>query len=233
MNSLVSLNPKEIQVLPGRQIKSVDLEILHKNYQKVYLETTGIAWDFETFSSKASNWIFYGNAKTYIAVRLQHSGGFKLAIAVGNPDNQVESIKVLIEAFSMIINEKKLVWALVDYNVASLLKKLYLGFYQLDNKLLNSLLKEFQGYPPIIPKYSITAGDFDIQSNALIIKDESLGGKSYLKYFLVTDTWIYHTIDLILRSKIKDSTYVAHLESVILDLNALLANKLSVNKKLI
>jgi hypothetical protein len=204
---------KAVEKIPGRSLALIDIEAAHKAYEDVYFQTTGKAWKFETFEQRSKNWIFYGNSKTYITVRPQKSGGYKLVTVVGDPDNQVESTKILMAAFVKILKENKPLWGLVNIPIYKLIMKATANKYfsKLNGDLLSDLLeKKFMTavtkegkvvnykYPAIIPDFAITAGSIsvDAQNDKVIVSDIDIGDHGP-KYFIVSDQWIDLTVKLI------------------------------------
>ena len=85
-------------------------------FKQSYEKSTGGSWDKSKFMSRASNWLFFGDADGFIAVRPQKSGLYKLVGVAGSP-------KSILSALNEIEAKNVPVWGMVTANIQATLQK--------------------------------------------------------------------------------------------------------------
>jgi hypothetical protein len=155
---------------------------IYNLYKNSYEKSVGKAWDKYNFFERADNWTFYGDQTGYVAVRIQQSGLYKLAIVGGNP-------KGILKGIQELNSLNKPIWGMVSSDLLHMMKKL--GFKNPKPLLFKSLIK-------FIPKEVFGDNDFTVNSDGSItFKYEDLGNAK--KYFIGNQQYFDF-----LKSQIKD-----------------------------
>jgi hypothetical protein len=103
------------------RIHDVDAEMMYELFKDSYEKSTGHAWDFNTFMSRANDWTFYGVKPTsigdkdagFVAVRFQRSGPIKLTGMAGNP-------RAIYRGLDQVIATGKPIWGGVTEDIAQM-----------------------------------------------------------------------------------------------------------------
>lgn len=103
---------------------------LYLEFKKSYEKAVGVAWDRNTFESRAYAWKFFGSVEGGIAVRKQNSGMYKLNATFGSPRKIIEAFK---EMQREIGNDP--VWGVMTMDLALMLEKLSRKEFKMPPKL--------------------------------------------------------------------------------------------------
>lgn len=102
---------KEIMT-PASQM---DLDQAFDVFDASYKKATGKSWDKQKFISRASNWIFFGDNKGYVAVRPQRGGMVKLVGVAGSPKSILSGFHEMTTQYT-----NTPIWGAVSMDIADM-----------------------------------------------------------------------------------------------------------------
>jgi hypothetical protein len=133
-------------------------------------------------SDLTENWSFFGDKTGYVAVRIQESGLYKLAVVGGN-------IRGILKGMQELLSLNKPTWGMVSKDILPIVKKL--GFKTPNVATMNVLLR-------LIPKSVFGGVDFKINPDGSItLKYSDVGNAT--KYFVGNEAYFNY-----LKNQIKD-----------------------------
>jgi hypothetical protein len=105
-------------------LNDIDPRLVYDVFYDTYKKSTGQAWDYDTFVSRAYNWTFYGippqvqndAVAGFVAVRFQRSGLIKLTGMAGNG-------RSILAGLTMLNATGKPIWGAVSDEIARLAEK--------------------------------------------------------------------------------------------------------------
>jgi hypothetical protein len=140
---------------------------LYNLYKNSYEKSVGIAWDENKFFDRAEDWEFFGDQNGYVAVRLQQSGIYKLAVVGG-------STKSILKGIQELTSTNKPIWGMVSKDILNIMKKM--NFTSPSSTTMKILLK-------VIPKSVFGGVDFKVNSDGSITFNYEDTGSAQ-KYFV-------------------------------------------------
>jgi hypothetical protein len=162
---------------PLQESLNIDLHHAYELFSKTYQKSTGSAWTYQKFMSRARNWEFLGDEFGYVAFRRQRSGMVKLVGVAGN-------IRSIRNGVIELLEQNHPTWGMISKNMVPMAVKL--GFINPPAFLMKIMLK-------MIPKSVFGDVDFDINNDGSItLKYSDVGDAT--KYFIANKEYFKHML---------------------------------------
>ena len=151
---------------------------------------TGHAWDYNTFLSRAYDWVFFGVKPTvkndekagFVAVRFQRSGIIKLTGVAGNK-------RAILRGIDLLSSKNMPVWGGVSSDIADMAKRK--GFIVVPKEVAQKI-------GPFIPNFA-TDSEGDVVANITggigVVKKVLIVNQNYLNWLQKNNPILFNQIN--------------------------------------
>ena len=171
-------------------LNNSDPNEIYEIFKNSYNQSTGQAWDYNTFLSRAYDWVFFGVKPTvkndekagFVAVRFQRSGIIKLTGVAGNK-------RAILRGIDLLSSKNMPVWGGVSSDIADMAKRK--GFIVVPKEVAQKI-------GPFIPNFA-TDSEGDVVANITggigVVKKVLIVNQNYLNWLQKNNPILFNQIN--------------------------------------